>query len=96
MLALLHFSSEFYTIDYSDFVCRLHIDFEFTDIVLQWFSFYLTGCTQYVSLSNNCSAFAPVHYYVPQGSVLGPMPYFMYIKSLSAIIDSHYHATFIC
>ena len=52
-------------------------------------SSYLTDRTHYVSLSNHCSAFAPVHSGVPQRSVLGPMLLAMYIKPLSAIIDSH-------
>ena len=49
----------------------------------------MTDRTQYVSLSNHCSAFDPVHSSVHQGSVLGPMLFTMYIKSLSAIIGSH-------
>ena len=60
-----------------------------TDTVLQWFSSYLTDRTHYVSLYNNCSAFTHVHSGVPQGSVLGPILFIMYIKPLSAIIDSH-------
>ena len=64
-------------------------DVGFTDTVLQWFSSYLTDRTHYVSLSNHCSVFAPVHSSVPQGSVLGPILFTMYIKPLSAIIDSH-------
>ena len=42
----------------------------------------------HVSLSNHCSAFAPVHSGVPQDPVLGPMPFTIQIKPLSAIIDS--------
>ena len=67
----------------------LHTDFGFTDTVLQWFSSYLTDCTNYVSLSNHCSAFAPVHSCVPSGTVLGPIPFTMHNKPLSAIVDSH-------
>ena len=89
VLALLDFSSAFDTIDHPILVHRLHTDFGFTDAVLQWFSSYLTDRTHYVSLSNHCSAFAPIHSGVPQGSVLGPMLFTMYIKPLSAIIDSH-------
>ena len=66
LLALLDFSSAFDTIDHSVLVHRLHTDIEFTDTVLQWFSSYLTDRTQYVSLSNHCSAIAPVHSCVPR------------------------------
>ena len=89
VLALLDFSSAIHTIDHPILVHRLRTDFGFTDAVLQWFSSYLTDRTHYVSLSNHCSAFATVHSGVPQGSVLGPMLFTMYIKPLSAIIDSH-------
>ena len=89
VLALLDISSEFDTIDHPILVHRLHTDLGFTDTVLQWFSSYLTDRTHYVSLSNHCSALAPVHSGVHQGSVLGPILFTMYIKPLSAIIDSH-------
>ena len=86
---MLDFSSAFDTIDHPILVHRLHTDFVFTDTVLQWFSSYLTDRTHYFSLSNHCSAFTHVHSCVPQGSVLGPILFTMYIKPLSAIIDSH-------
>ena len=89
VLALLDFSSAFDKIDHPILVHRLHTDFGFTDTVLQWFSSYLTDRTHYVSLSNLCSAYTHVHSGVPRGSVLGSMLFTMYIKPLSAIIDSH-------
>ena len=73
VLAMLDFSSAFDTIDHPIFVHCLHTDFGFTDAVLKWFSPYLTDRTHYVSLSNHCSAFAPVHSGVSQVSVLGPI-----------------------
>ena len=89
VLALLDISSAFDTIDHPIIVHRLHTDLGFTDTLLQWFSSHLTDRTHYVSLSNHCSAFAPVHSGVPHVSVHGPMLFTMYIKPLSFIIDSH-------
>ena len=86
---MLDFSSAFDTIDHHIIVHCLHTDFGFADSVLQWFSSYLTDRTHYVSLSNHCSA--PVHSGVPQGSFLSTMLFTMYIKPLSATIDSNYH-----
>ena len=86
---MIDFSSAFDTIDHPILVHRLQTDFGFTDAVLQWFSSYLTNRTHYISLSNDCSAFTHVHSGDPQGSVLGPILFAMYIKPLSAIIDSH-------
>ena len=88
VLALLSLSSAFDTIDHPIIVHRLHTDFGFADTVLQWFSSYLTDRAHYISLSNHCSAFAPVHSGVSQSSVLGSILFTMHIKPLSAIIDS--------
>ena len=91
VLFLFAFSLAFDTIDHPILVHRHHADFGFTDAVLQWFSSYLTDRTHYVSLSNHCSAFAPVHSGVPQVSVLGPIRFticILYTKPLPAIIDS--------
>ena len=89
VLALHDFYSAFDTIVHPTLVHRLHTEIGFTDTIIQWFSFYLTDRTHYVSLSYHCSAFAPVHSGVPQGSVLVPTRFTMYIMPLSAIIASH-------
>ena len=89
VLALLDFFSAFDTIDHLILAHRFNTDFEFSDAVLQYFLYYLTDRSHYISLSNHCSAIAPVHSGVPQGSVLGPMLFTMYVKPLSAIIHSH-------
>ena len=60
------------------YVLYTYANISFSDTVLQWFSSYLTDRTQYVSLFNHCSAFAPVHSGVPQGSVLSLMLFTMY------------------
>ena len=89
VLALLDFSSTFDQIDHSILVHHFHTDLGFTNAALLWFSSYLTDRTHFVSFSNHCSALAPVHSGVPRCPVLDPMLFAMYIKPLSAIIDSH-------
>ena len=59
------------------------------NFTMLYLMYNLTDCTHYISLSNLCSDFAPVHSGVTQGSVLGPILFTMHIKPLSAIIDSH-------
>ena len=89
VLALLDFSASFDTIDHATLVHRLRSDFGFTDPNLQGFSYFLTYRTHCLSLSNHCSAFAPLNSGVPQGSVLGPMLFTMKINALSVNIDQH-------
>ena len=88
VLTLLHCSSAFDTIYHSILVHSFHTDFGFTETVRQWFSSCLADRTQNVSLSNHCSAFAPAHSDIPQGSVLGPLLFTIYIRTLPAIIDA--------
>ena len=91
VIALPYFSSAFDKMDHSIFLHRFHTDLGFTDIVLKWFSSYLTDLTQltHISLSNHCFVSTPVHQGALQCSAPFPILFSMYVKHLPRIIYSH-------
>jgi hypothetical protein len=89
VLLLLDNSAAFDTIDHTILLSRLETEFGIHSKALQWFRSYLEGRSQYVSVHENSSSISPLHFGVPQGSVLGPVLFVLYTTPLSSVIQQH-------
>ena len=84
-LILLDLSAAFDTIDHSILIKRLE-DIVIVDIPLAWIKSYLSERTFSINIDNYYSSTCKMYYGVPQGSVLGPLLFSLYILPLKHII----------
>ena len=88
LLVLLDLSAASDTTDHKILVQRLeqHVGIKGT---LDWFKSYLSHRFQFVPVNNDSSMHTQVSHGVPQGSVLGPILFTLYLLPLGNILRKH-------
>ncbi len=89
LLVLLDLSAAFNTIDHNILLNRLENSVGISESALAWFKSYLSNHHQFVAVNEEVSYRSQVQYGVPQGSVLEPLLFMLYMLPLGNIIRKH-------
>uniref|UniRef100_A0A674PEA0 Reverse transcriptase domain-containing protein n=1 Tax=Takifugu rubripes TaxID=31033 RepID=A0A674PEA0_TAKRU len=89
MLVLLDLSAAFDTVDHSIMLHRLEHVIGIKGTALDWFRSYLSDRYQFAHVHGVPSSYSRVSHGVPQGSVLGPILFTLYMLPLGNIIRQH-------
>lgn len=90
VLSLLDFSSAFNNVDFEvllGLLCSLNI----SPTVIAWFRSYLYGRRQRIRVDDTFSSWCSISAGVPQGGVLSPLLFAIFINSISRQLSSSYH-----
>uniref|UniRef100_A0A669CXC1 Reverse transcriptase domain-containing protein n=1 Tax=Oreochromis niloticus TaxID=8128 RepID=A0A669CXC1_ORENI len=94
VLVLLDLSSAFDTVDHSIMINRLENLFGITGVVLKWFISYLSERSFTVCMNHVTSESTVLPCGVPQGSVLGPILFLLYVFPLGQIIKRYKYISY--
>ena len=89
VLLLLDLSAAFDTVCHTTLLKLLKSRYGITGKVLTWMESYLTNRCQAVMINNHISSSRDLSFGVPQGSVLGPTLFSLYIAPMTDIIRQH-------
>uniref|UniRef100_A0A8C9YNU4 Reverse transcriptase domain-containing protein n=1 Tax=Sander lucioperca TaxID=283035 RepID=A0A8C9YNU4_SANLU len=89
VLVLLDLTAAFDTVDHAVLLSRLEHCVGIRGTALEWFSSYLANRSFSIMIGDLFSSAAPLSCGVPQGSILGPILFSLYMLPLGAIIGKH-------
>ena len=90
ILVMLDLSAAFDTIDHKILLERLRVRFGMGGSVLNWIRSFMCGRTQQVVINQSMVSEArKLKYGVPQGSILGPLLFSLYVTPLEDVIRKH-------
>ena len=87
ILLLLDLSAAFDLVDHDELVSTLQYEIGLEDKVLKWFSSFLSNRTQYTNISGCQSERRSMKHGVPQGSVLGPVLFNIYVRNFISMLE---------
>ncbi|KAM3968437.1 uncharacterized protein ACR2FA_003413 [Aphomia sociella] len=90
VLVLLDFTSAFNSVDF-DLLLTVLRTLNFSPSAVSWFRSYLFGRRQMVKVGDDCSEWSELLAGVPQGGVLSPILFSIFINSITAFLSSSYH-----
>ena len=87
VMILIDLSAAFDTVDLDRFIDILKFEIGICGVVLVWFRSFLVGRTQRVMIDGSLSEGLLALFGVPQGSVLGPVLFNIYTRTLANVIQ---------